>query len=369
MQLLYSIIVDCVVQKNLILKIFFTMFGLNNLYKNLPTKLKVTNAIIFLIGLVCISFSFAKNINFTFGHLLFAIGSIMSLHVIESILHHHVLQEHYKNNIVNAIDNKITSHIQTLQANIIGKFEADLSTILTSSKFEELSSMVKSEIVEVATREFLTKVEHVARDSNNRIKNLEDIGVINVFENLNEKALFPTLKVENDTFYILRLHFSDSEFALAQEHIKDYIENKNCRFQIILLCPDQVKTIEQRQRSFAKYIDDQGIKAATSEIKAKIEKQLKVLSMLRAQLPEKFKDNLQVKVHKSHLTCAMARLKGKIIYSMYLHGKLSNEGVQFQVKSGSHLYNELEKNFKYEWDNGWYYSVHPTGRLDYRKNI
>lgn len=170
--------------------------------------------------------------------------------------------------------------------------------------------------------------------------NIKRVGIVDAYDFLEiEKLRQKIERLENTEFKILKIW--TPTLNLLESTIISAIDNNNVTFRIALLTPNAKEAIEKRAMSLKDYDPDQVI--------GEIIKNLRRCKSIYNRL--KNKDNFQVRLYDAFISIPIYGYGTSYIMGLYLHNRLSEEGVQIKVSSvGSKLYKKLDEHFEAVWN-------------------
>ncbi|WP_194972661.1 hypothetical protein [Aquiflexum lacus] len=174
-----------------------------------------------------------------------------------------------------------------------------------------------------------------------KYSNIKRVGIVDTYDFLEMERLRQKIeKLENTEFKILKIY--TPTLNLLESTIINSIENRNVAFRINLLNPCCEEAIDKRAKSLKDYDKDQ--------IKEEIIKNLRRCKSIFKRIEKK--ENFKVRLYDSFISVPIYGYGTSYIMGLYLHNRLSEEGVQIKVSGiGSVLYKRVDEHFENIWAN------------------
>lgn len=289
-------------------------------WQNFSLRTIIISLLIALVGMTLIAISFVWQPN---EIVVFSVGSLgttaFTIGVI-SFLYEVLLRKSF----VEVLEGKLTEVLLKEETTFINKFETNFKND-------------KQELLDAFNKE----LSHtIAESVPAKYQNIKRVGIVDAYDFLElEKLRQKIERLENTEFKILKMW--TPTLNLLESNIIQAIEERNVLFKINLLSPNAKEAIAKRASSLKDYDSEQ--------IVMEIIKNLRRCKSIYKRINNK--SNLQVRLYDTFISIPLYGYGTSYIMGLYLHNRLSEEGVQIKVSSvGSKLFKKLDEHFNSVWD-------------------
>ncbi len=226
------------------------------------------------------------------------------------------------------------------------------------------NSEMKLEIEDVLNNVELQEkvIEVLQRSLPLSYQNILKNGISNAYPEFDVSLLLRMLQEANNTeIKMIKIWLAFIiDNGIEEKVFVDCIIKQGCKFKIVLYDYDNSQALIARSKTASTTFKQYDAKKYSDYIKANLDYFSCVWAELNSRIKkESLKINaeecFQVRLHDDFISTSLIGTDSYYVFGTYLHGRLSNRGVQFQIDKmveakETEFYRQLENHFQIQWE-------------------
>ncbi|QHI36402.1 hypothetical protein IMCC3317_17650 [Kordia antarctica] len=210
----------------------------------------------------------------------------------------------------------------------------------------EMSHEVERVINKIGIKEEVANI--VRKSLPKSYDNILSNGISDAFPYLDPEHLRDRIiEAQDAEIKILKIWIPFLDEAIEPNLFIDAIDNRNCKFKIILFDPKSSEAIEKRVRT---------LNYSQKYFQMSIHANLNYIHSVWKKI--KNKDNLMVKVHDDFISASLIGFKDYFVMGLYLHERIATRSLQLKIEKirngkETEFFKQINQHFNSQWNNAY----------------